>query len=486
MPENAHPGGPSRQLALVVLCLASLMVVLDGTIVVVALPSIQTDLGFSPPNLAWVVNAYLVPFGGLLLLSGRLGDLFGRRRVFLVGLVVFTLASLACGLATNQVMLIVFRFVQGVGGALTTSVVLSMIVALFPEQREQGKALGLFSFVQAGGASIGMILGGVLTQGLSWHWTMLVNVPIGIVVVAASFALLARDSGAGLRAGVDVLGAVLVTAGAMLLVYVIVDTGSAGRRWSMFAAAVVLLVAFVLRQAKAATPLLPLGLFRARPVTAGNIVLVLMVAGMMGFQFLTALYLQQVLGLDALATGFAFLPTPIANAVVSLGFGPRLIAKVGTRPVLAGGLVIAAVGLALLARVPVDGNYFADVLPALLLAGIGMGAAVPAVIGAGMSASSPELTGVASGLVNTTLQIGSAMGTAVLATVAATRTADLIESGTDRLEAGADGFHLAYLGSTVFVVLAIVAAVTLIPKRFGTPQSEAPAEVQPEVQPEAH
>ncbi|MGK3203362.1 MFS transporter [Amycolatopsis sp. MEPSY49] len=484
MSELARQAGKSRQLALVVLCLASLMVVLDGTIVVVALPSIQSDLGFSPPNLAWVVNAYLVPFGGLLLLSGRLGDLVGRRRVFLIGLFVFTLASLACGLATNQVMLIVFRFVQGAGGALASSVVLSMIVTLFPEQREQGKALGLFSFVQAGGASIGMILGGVLTQGLSWHWTMLVNVPIGVVVVAASFALLERDRGAGLRAGIDVLGAVLVTAGAMLLVYVIVDTGAPARRWSLFAAAVVLLAAFVVRQAKAATPLLPLGLFRARPVTAGNIVMVLLVAGMMGFQFLTALYLQQVLGLDALATGFAFLPTPVANALVSLGFGPRLIAKVGARKVLAGGMLIAAIGLVLLARVPVDGNYFTDVLPALLLAGIGMGAAVPAVVGAGMSAGSPEHAGVASGLVNTTLQIGSAMGTAVLATVAATRTADLVGSGSARLDAAAAGFHLAYLGSTVFVVLAIVAAVVLVPRRFG--MTDTPAEVRPEVQPEAH
>ncbi len=470
--EKAEPGGRSRQLALVVLCLASLMVVLDGTIVVVALPSIQSDLGFAPTSLAWVVNAYLVPFGGLLLFSGRLGDLIGRRRVFVIGLCVFTVASLLCGLAGNQTMLIIFRFIQGAGGALASSVVLSMIVTLFPEQREQGKALGLFSFVQAGGASIGMILGGVLTQGLSWNWTLLVNVPIGIVVVVATFALIERDTGAGLRAGVDAIGAVLVTAGAMLLVYVIVDTGSPTRRWALLVLALLLLGGFLLRQAKAATPLLPLALFRSRPVTGGNIVMVLMVAGMMGFQFLTALYLQQVLDLDALTTGFAFLPTPVANAVVALWLGPKLIGRFGIRPVLAGGLVVVAAGLALLTQVPVDGDYFVHVLPALLLAGIGMGAAVPAVIGSAMSAGSPEHTGVASGLVNTTLQIGAAMGTAALATVAASRTSSLVESGTEPKEAAASGFQFAYLGSTVLVVLAILAALVLVPMRLGSDQRE--------------
>lgn len=475
--ENAGQGGRSRQLALVVLCLASLMVVLDGTIVVVALPSIQADLGFATPNLAWVVNAYLVPFGGLLLFSGRLGDLVGRRRVFLIGLCVFTVASLLCGLASSQTMLIIFRFVQGAGGALASSVVLSMIVTLFPEQREQGKALGLFSFVQAGGASIGMILGGVLTQGLSWNWTMLVNVPIGIVVVVATFALIERDAGMGLRAGVDALGAVLVTAGAMLLVYVIVDTGSPARRWTLLALAVLLLAGFVLRQAKAPTPLLPLGLFRSRSVTGGNTVMILMVAGMMGFQFLTALYLQQVLALDALATGFAFLPTPVANAVVALWLGPRLVTRFGPRPVLAGGLLVAAAGLALLARVPVDGSYFVDVLPPLLLAGVGMGAAVPAVIGTAMSAGSPENAGVASGLVNTTLQIGSAMGTAVLATVAASRTTSLVDSGQGQKEAAAAGFQLAYLGSTAFVVLAILTALVLVPKRLDSPERQPQPEL---------
>jgi EmrB/QacA subfamily drug resistance transporter len=447
-----------------VLCLASLMVVLDGTIVVVALPSIQTGLGFTAPNLAWVVNAYLVPFGGLLLLSGRLGDLAGRRRVFVIGLCVFTTASLLGGLAINQAMLIGFRAVQGAGGALASSVVLSMIVTLFPERREQGKALGLFSFVQAGGASIGMVLGGLLTQGLSWHWTLLVNVPIGAVVVAATYALVERDRGVGLRAGVDVLGAALVTAGAMLLVYVIVDTGPVSRRWLLFALAAILLAGFVLRQAKAPTPLLPLSLFRSRALTGGNAVMVLMVAGLMGFQFLTALYLQQVLGLGALATGVAFLPTPAANAVVSLGLGPRLIARVGPRPVLAGGLAVTAVGLALLARVPIDGRYITDVLPALLLAGIGPGAAVPAVIGAAMSAESPEHAGVASGLVNTTLQIGAALGTAVLATVAASHTAALTASGAAPHEAAAAGFRLAYRGSTALVVAAALAALMLIPR----------------------
>ncbi|EMD24753.1 MFS transporter [Amycolatopsis azurea] len=457
--------GRSRRLALVVLCLASLMVVLDGTIVVVALPSIQADLGFTPADLAWIVNAYLVPFGGLLLFSGRLGDLIGRRRVFLIGLSVFTAASLLCGLATDQATLIAFRAVQGVGGALISSVVLGMIVTLFPGQPGQGKALGLFGFVQAGGASLGMILGGVLTQSLGWNWTMLVNVPLGLAVVLATFVFIERDEGAGLRAGVDLLGAVLVTSGAMLLVYVIVDTGAPVRRWSLLALAVLLLAGFVLRQKTAPIPLLPLSLFRSRPVTGGNVVMIFMVAGMMGFQFLTALYLRQVLEFDALTTGFAFLPTPVTNAVVALWLGPRLIGRLGARPVLAGGLLVAAAGLALLTRASVDGDYFTDVLPPLLLAGIGMGAAVPAVLGTAMSTGTPSDSGVASGLVNTTLQIGAAMGTAVLAAVAASRTASLTETSVGQREAAASGFRLAYSGSAAFVVLALLAALVLIPAR---------------------
>ncbi|RBQ21154.1 MFS transporter [Spongiactinospora rosea] len=468
------PHGRSRGLALVVICLASLMLVLDATVVVVALPAIQADLGFTTPNLAWVVNAYLVPFGGLLLISGRLGDLVGKRRMFVIGLCVFTVASLLCGLAANQAMLIAFRAVQGAGAALASSVVLSMIVTLFPGQREQGRALGVFSFVQGAGASIGMLAGGVLTQSLSWNWTLLVNVPIGIAVVAATLAVVERDRGQGLRAGVDVLGAVLVIAGAMLLVYVIVDTGPAAGRWSLFLLAAALLAGFVLRQAKAAAPLLPLGLLRVRPVAAGNVVMVLTVAGMMGFQFLTALYLQQVLGLDALMTGFAFVPTPLSNAVVTLWLGPRLIARFGARPVLAAGLAITALGLALLVRAPVDGEYFADVLPALLLAGVGMGGAVPALVGVAMSVGTPEHTGVASGLLNTVQQLGSAIGTAVLATLAATQTTALLESGAAPREAAAGGFRLAYAGSTVLLVAAVVAGLLLVPARSvtaGRPQN---------------
>ncbi|RSN27299.1 MFS transporter [Amycolatopsis sp. WAC 01416] len=463
--EDRGTSGRSRWHALVVLCLASLMVVLDGTIVVVALPSIQTDLGFTQTNSTWIVNAYLVPFGGLLLFSGRLGDLIGRRRVFLIGLSVFTVASLLCGSAGDQATLIAFRCLQGVGGALTTSVVLGMIVTLFPGQPEQGKALGLFGFVQAGGASLGMILGGVLTQGLGWHWTMLVNVPIGLVVVLATFAAIERDRGAGLRAGIDAFGAVLATSGVMLLVYVIVDSGQPVRRWLLLALAVFLLTGFLVRQTKAPVPLMPLGLFRSRAVTGGNIVMLLMVAGMMGFQFLTALYLQRVLALDALTTGFAFLPTPVMNALVALWLGPRLIGRFGTRPILTTGLLVAATGLALLTTVPVDGAYFTDVLPPLLLAGIGMGIAVPAVIGTAMSAGSPENTGVASGLVNTTLQIGSAMGTAVLAAVAASRTASPAETVLGQREALTSGFRLAYSGSAAFVVLALFSALVVIPAR---------------------
>ncbi len=470
--EN-HPTR-SRGLALAVLCAASLMVVLDSSIVAVALPAIQADLGFTPAGLSWVFTAYLVAFGGLLLLSGRLGDLLGRRRVFLGGLSLFTLASLAAGLAADAGVLVVARFAQGIGGALASAVVLGMIVTMYPEPRARAKAIGVYSFTQAAGASIGLIAGGALTQALNWHWTFYVNLPIGVAALLLAVRVVEADRGTGLREGLDVLGAVLVTAAVMLGVY-----GVSSSSWGAVLAAVVLLAAFAVRQAKARTPLLPLRLFRIRAVAGANVVMVLMVAGMLGFQFVTALYLQQVLGLDALGTGIAFLPVPAVIAVASLGFAGKLAARFGPRAVLLTGLGLVIAGLLLLTRVSVGGSYFVDVLPPLLLMGLGAGAAIPALMGLAMADVPAEDAGVASGLINTTQQVGAAVGTAVLAAVAAARTESL--GAVDHREALAAGFRLAYGVSAGFLIAAVALGGLVLARRTRKAAATAPAVSEPEV-----
>ncbi len=451
---------PQRALALAVLCAVSLMVVLDGSIVAVALPSIQNDLGFTPSTLAWVVNAYLIAFAGLLLLSGRLGDLIGRKRVFLAGLGVFTLASLLCGIAQDQTQLVVFRFLQGAGGALASAVVLGMITTLYPEPRARAKAIGVYSFTQAAGASIGLIAGGTLTQLLDWHWTFFINLPIGAVALVLAVRLLADDRGPGLRGGTDVTGAGLVTGGLMLLVYTIVKaeeyTWADVRTLGLLTLSLLSLAGFVLRQAKARNPLLPLRIFRSRAVSGANAVMVLMVAGLFGFQFITALYLQRVLRLDALSTGFAFLLAPVSIAVMSLVFAERLNHRFGARTVLVTGLSLVALALGILATVEAEGNYAVDVLPALVLMGVGFGAAMPALMGQAMSGAAPGDAGVASGLINTTQQIGAAVGTAVLATAAASRTGSLLAEGTAMPEALTSGYRTAYTLSAGLLALAVV------------------------------
>ena len=394
------------------------MVILDQTIVNVALPTIQEDLGFSASGLAWVVNAYLIAFGGLLLLAGRLGDLIGRRSIFLAGLAVFTLASLLCGFSGSPEMLIAARFVQGVGGALSSAVILGMIVTMFPEPGEQAKAIGIFSFVASAGASIGLLAGGVLTQALDWHWIFFVNVPIGLGALVFAWRLIEPEAGLGLSAGADLPGAVLVTGALMLGVYTIVDAHSV--LLGVLAAA--LLGAFVWRQATAEKPLLRLGILRSRNVAGANLTQMLMVAGMLGVFFLAVLYLQRILGYDAVRTGAAFLPISLTIGVLSVGFSARLNGRFGPRAVLLPALLSIVAGLLLLARVPVDGNYVVDILPAMLLLGIGGGLTFPALMTLAMSGVAPEDSGLASGLVNTTQQVGGALGLAVLATVASEHT----------------------------------------------------------------
>src|SRR3954447_2563913 len=441
-----------------VLCAGVLMIVLDATIVNVALPSIQSDLGFSQSGLAWVVNAYLIAFGGLLLLAGRLGDLVSRRGVFLAGLAVFTTASVVCGAAQTHGMLVAARFVQGIGGAMTSAVVLGMIVTMFPQPREQAKAIGVYGFVASAGGSIGLLLGGVLTQTINWHWIFFVNLPIGIATAVAAVKLVAPDRGIGLRSGADAPGAALVTSALMLAVYTIVKPAAelgwgAGRTLALGAVAVALLVAFVAREATTRNPLIPLRIFRSRNVTGANLIQALVVAGMFGSFFLGALYLQQVLGYDALQTGLAFLPTTIVMATLSLRYSGGLIMRCGARRTLLPGLALIAAGLGWYARVPVDGGYIVDVMPTGLLMGTGVGVAFPALMTLSMSGATPEDAGLASGLVNTTVQVGGALGLAVLATVAATHSGSHADAA-----ALTEGYRVAFLIGALLVVAAIAVA----------------------------
>ncbi|GIG61545.1 MFS transporter [Longispora fulva] len=459
------PSHRARWLAVLVLCVGQLMIILDATIVNVALPAIQRDLGFTQSGLGWVVNAYLIPFGGLLLLAGRLGDLIGRRRMFVLGLAVFTAASLLCGLADSRELLIAARFVQGVGGAMTSAVILGMVVTMFSTPKETARAIGFYSFVGAAGASIGVLGGGVLTQTLTWHWIFLVNLPIGIGTLFAA-RLVARDRGTGLAAGADILGAALVTSGLMLAIYTIV--GSAERSTPATAAlgtlSAALLAGFVLRQARARTPLLPLRVLRSRQVSAGNVVQALMVAAMFGFQIPVALYVQQVLGYSSLMTGVSFLPITAAIGVVALGLSARLITRFGPRAVTLTGLPLIGVGFALLARLPVHGSFVTDLLPSMLLLGLGVGLALPAVATLAMSGARPEDSGIASGLVNTTQQVGGAFGLAVLLTLATSRTDGLLAAGESAPAALTGGYHLAFgIGVGVVAVATVLAALLLRP-----------------------
>ncbi|NYI04715.1 MFS transporter [Allostreptomyces psammosilenae] len=463
--SQAAPDGRSRWLALGVLATGMLMIILDGSIVTVAMPAIQSDLGFTPAGLSWVVNAYLIAFGSLLLLAGRLGDLIGRKRMFLHGVAVFTAASLLAGAATSPALLIAARFLQGVGSAMASAVSLGILVTLFTEPRERARAIAIFSFTGAAGASIGQVLGGVLTDALNWHWIFLINLPIGIAALAVAVPVLPAGRGLGLAAGADLLGAALVTSGLMLAIYTVVQVEQNG--WTsaptlgLGAVAAALLAAFVARQATARTPLMPLRILRSRSVAGANLVQVLMVAALFSFQVLVALYLQRVLGYGAAATGLAMLPAAVVIGAVSLGVSTRLNARFGERNVLLAGLVLLMGVLGLLARVPVRADYLTDLLPVMLLAA-GFGLALPALTSLGMSGAGEDDAGLASGLFNTTQQIGMALGVAVLSTLAASRTERLLASGHGEAEALTSGYHLAFgVGAGLLVTAFVVAATVL-------------------------
>jgi EmrB/QacA subfamily drug resistance transporter len=456
----------SRWIALVVLCAGMLMIVLDVTIVNVALPSIQADLGFSQAGLAWVVNAYLIAFGGLLLLAGRLGDLAGRRNVFLAGLAIFTVASMACGLAQTQAMLVGARFVQGIGGALTSAVILGVIVTLFPEPREMAKAIGVYAFVASAGGAVGLLAGGILTQAINWHWIFFVNLPIGIATAVLALRVVPRDRGTGLRGGADVAGALLITGAMMLGVFTIVkpaaqDGWLAGPTLAFGAVSVVLLAGFIVRQLTARNPLMPLRILGARTIGGANLVQMLSTAGMFGMFFLGSLYLRRVLGYSPLQIGLAFLPVTIVMGTLSVRYTDRLSARFGARTTLIAGLTLIAAALFLFAQAPADGGYARHVLPVVLLMGAGAGLGFPALMTVAMAGVAQADAGLASGLVNTTAQIGGALGLAVLATVSAGRTSALAAHGTGTLAALTGGYHLAFwiAGGLVVAAMAVAAAV---------------------------
>ena len=459
----------TRWLALYILCLGDLMIVLDSTIVNVALPSIREDLGFSQTSLAWVVNAYLLTFGGFLLLSGRLGDIYGHRRLFLIGIALFTIASIACGVSTTPGLLVAARAVQGFGGAVVSAVALSLMMNLFTEQADRAKAMGIFGFVMSGGGSLGVLLGGVLTDTLNWHWIFLVNVPIGVAVIILTLKLLPGAHGSAAGGRLDVAGAITVTASLMLAVYAIVngnDTGwTSGQTLGLLGAAVVLLGVFIGIEARVRSPLIPLALFKLRNIVVANTVGILWAAAMFAWFFVSALYLQLVLGYSPLEVGLAFLPANLIMGAFSIGLSARLVMRFGFRIPLSAGLFVAAAGLVLFARAPVDGSFVVDVLPSMILLGVGAGMAFNPVLLAAMSDVDPSESGLASGVVNTAFMMGGALGLAVLVSLASSRTDSLRASAHGPLASLNGGYHAAFLVGALFAASAAVIGGALLRTR---------------------
>jgi EmrB/QacA subfamily drug resistance transporter len=454
-----------RWIALYILCLGDLMIVLDSTIVNVALPSIRDDLGFSEASLAWVVNAYLLTFGGFLLLAGRLGDLYGQKRLFLIGIAGFTVASLACGLANSQEFLVIARAVQGIGGAIVSAIALSLLMILFTEPAERAKAMGTIGFVLSGGGTAGVLLGGVLTDLLSWHWIFLVNIPVGIAVFLLCRSLLPTDHPT-MKGRLDLAGAVTVTASLMLAVYAIVNGNAegwtSGQTLGMLGAALLLFIVFLVIESRVESPLMPLGIFKIRNVSAANATGILLAGAMFAWFFLSALYLQRVLGYSPLEVGLAFLPGTLVWGAASLLLSDRLVIRFGVKVPLLAGLLFYLGALLLFSRAPLDGNYLTDVLPGMLLLGVGGGITFNPILLAAMSGVAPTEAGLASGVVNTSFMMGGALGLAILASVAASRTESLTNSGEGALAALNGGYHVAFMVGAIFAVLAGVVAAAFI------------------------
>ena len=468
-----------RWLALYVLCLGDLMIVLDGTIVNVALPTIRDDLGFSQTSLAWVVNAYLLTFGGFLLLGGRLGDLFGQRKLFLIGIGIFTAASLGCGLSTSQELLVTMRAVQGLGGALVSAVAFSLVITLFTETAERAKAMGIFGFVLSGGGVAGVLAGGILTDLFSWHWIFLVNLPVGALVFFLSMRLLPPVPGTA-SGRLDVAGAVAVTGALMLAVYAIVNGNDTGwltaQTLGLLGAAVLLVVVFLVIESRIAAPLVPLGIFRNRNLSTANVIGTVLAAGLFAYFFFSALYMQIVLDYSPLEVGLAYLPGTVLWGMSSL-YSDKLVMRFGIKQPLLAGLSLMMLGLLLFARAPVDGSWAADILPATLALGLGAGIAFNPILLAAMSDVAPEQAGLASGVVNTAFMMGGALGLAILASLAQYRTDKLLDSGTDFVSATNAGYHAAFL-----LGIGFLAAAALV-SGFVLRATTAPAHAEPATEP---
>jgi EmrB/QacA subfamily drug resistance transporter len=474
--EAATKSERRRWIALAVLCLGQLMMVLDATIVNVALPSIQHDLHFSQSNLTWVIDGYLITFGGFLLLAGRVGDLIGRKRVFLAGLVMFTTASVLCGIANSQGLLIGARLLQGVGGAVASSVILAIIVTEFPEAKEQAKAMGMYAFVSAGGGSIGLLAGGVLTQSLDWHWIFFVNVPIGVFAFLMGSALIEENEGIGIGRGIDVLGSALITLATMFGAFAIVKSSEYGllsaRTLGVGATSLVLLGAFLALEARLENPIMPLRILRLRMLIGSSLVRGLLVTGMFSAFFLGALYLERVLGYNAIDTGLAFMPLTISIAIMSMGVSARAVGRFGPLNTLATGLAGIVVGLLLLSQQGVHASYFPGLFFAFLTLGLGAGASFLPLLTMGMADAPKRDAGLASGIINVSVQLFGAIGLAALGTIATDHTKALSASGHALGSALTGGYHLAYLVASVCVALGILAAFLILRPPAGGMQQE--------------
>jgi EmrB/QacA subfamily drug resistance transporter len=449
-----------RWIALIVVCLAMLMSALDSSIVNVALPSIQRQLHFSQSNLTWVVDAYLIAFGSFLLLAGRLGDLFGRKKIFLSGVALFTLSSLVCSLAQNQATLITARFVQGMGGAISTSVIVAIIVTEFSGAAERAKAMSAYMFVAVGGGSIGLLVGGVLTQAVSWHWIFVINVPIGIITFALGCVLIKENAGLGVRAGLDIFGSLLMTVSLIIGIYAVVTASASGwlssHTLGFGAVSIAMMLVFFIYESRVKKPIMPLSILKLRSLTASSVVRGLTFASMFAVFFFGALYLEQVLGYAPLRTGFAFLPMTVAMAVMSLGLTSRLLIRFGPMKLLVPGILAVIVGLLLMSRISVDSNYFTGILPAFLLLGVGMSVTSVPLLTIAMADVPKTEAGLASGIVNVSMWLASSLGLAIFGTLAASKTSSLESGGTNHISALVSGYHL------VFIIGALLAAVGLV------------------------
>jgi EmrB/QacA subfamily drug resistance transporter len=472
----------SRWIALVVVCLGQLMSIVDATIVNVALPRIQHDLHFSQANLTWVLNGYLISYGSFLLLAGRLGDLIGRRRIFLVGVSVFTLASAACGLADTQALLIGARFIQGLGGAAATSAIVAIIATEFPAASERATAMSVYTFVVSGGASLGLIAGGTITQSIDWHWIFFINVPIGIFTVLMGRARIVENAGLGIGR-IDVVGSLLVTASLIGGAYAIVTSTRYG--WGsahtigIGAASLLLLAAFIALEARLSNPIMPLRIFRVPGVAASSAIRGLLVTGMYASFFVGVLYLEHVRGFGVLQTGLAFLPQTLALALLSLGVTARLVIRFGPRVPLLAGLLIAGAGLVVLGHAGPDAHYFPTIAMSFVLIGLGAGLAFMPLLTIGMANVPAADAGLASGIINTSLQMSAAIGVAVLGTVATDRTQALTSQGQSHTDALLGGYHLAFTVATVCVAAAVVTTLLTLWRTPRAPEAATAADSEP-------